>query len=630
MYLISLLLSLSCQPDKTPEAPLPNHLQFSSKGSCNPIDDGHCLLPFPSDYYRNTETFDTPFLDIPAQAMPINVDGIQLDPKYFAELNGFSIGSTIYLSLPGSSSEGTLQWPSLSGFEDADAKTIIIDSVSRARVPHTVERETRAEANGQDLLMLRPMMPLEHGQTYIVGVRNLVGENNQIISTPSGFAALRDNETEEFDLLIQQDTYEDLIFPILIDEGFDREDLQMALSFTTATQDHALRRIQSMRDHTITKLETNPITYTIDEITTENCETGQGRVVRGQFEAPVFLTEHTLGTILTRDSDGLPYENGTAFLPFMAVVGCSLIENQEAGQLVQYGHGLFGSRLEVDSSNYHQLANDHGWVMFSADWTGMMSLDVPALTLNLISDPSLFVAIPERTLQGWIEGIVLSTLMRQSNLGQEEAFSSQSTSLIDPQHLYFYGNSMGAALGGGYSAMHPDIHRVVLGVGGMPFSLLLTRAIGFEPFLSIMETMYSDWRDITLIMGLFQQLWDPAESIGWAHLQDKDVLLQIAIGDPSVPSMGGHMMARAYGATLVEPYNREIWGVPSAQTPFTGSAITEWDYGLEDSIEAIPVEIEDLDPHNEPRASQAGMQQLGEFINTGIINHYCDGPCDFE
>ena len=57
--------------------------------------------------------------------------------------------------------------------------------------------------------------------------------------------------------------------------------------------------------------------------------------------------------------------------------------------------------------------------------------------------------------------------------------TGQSHSMIDTERRYYYGNSQGAILGGGYLGLSPDIERAVLGVGGTPYHLLLTRSFDF-------------------------------------------------------------------------------------------------------------------------------------------------------
>ena len=132
--------------------------------------------------------------------------------------------------------------------------------------------------------------------------------------------------------------------------------------------------------------------------------------------------------------------------------------------------------------------------------------------------------------------LTLSLLVRQPHL--ESNLTVNDESMVNPDKLFFYGNSQGAVLGGGYTAMHGQMDGVILGVGGAPFSLAqpCTR---LHPISLDLETMYDNWMDITLIQALYQQLWDPTESIGWTHLQQSPVLMQAQsetpVFRPSVP-----------------------------------------------------------------------------------------------
>ena len=299
--------------------------------------------------------------------------------------------------------------------------------------------------------------------------------------------------------------------------------------------------------------------------------------------------------------------------------------------MVQYGHGLLGKKIELDSDYLHQLADDYGLILLAADWTGMKLEDSSAITLNIIEDASRFKTVPDRLHQGWMEFLTLSLLVRQPHFMQDSNLTVNDESMVNPDKLFFYGNSQGAVLGGGYTAMHGQMDGVILGVGGAPFSLLLNRAQGFTPFLLILETMYDNWMDITLIQALYQQLWDPTESIGWTHLQQSPVLMQAAIGDASVPTIGAHVLARGFNASLLQPANRTVFGLEPVNPPFSGSAYIEWDYGIEDSLGPYPAPNDtDFDPHNGPRTSEMGMMQIGQFIQNGTIDHFCEGPCDWE
>jgi hypothetical protein len=602
----------------------------SGRGDCNPVEDAHCLLPFPSDFFLEADPSTATGLRMSfgPDSLPVNIDGVALDPIYLHEKDGFSPNGSMFAHLPEATVEGVLTWKDPSGYLDDGVKTVLLDAETGQRIPHFVEREAAADPE-RSLLMLRPLVSMGFSRRIIVGIRGLVDASGAPVAAPDGFAALRDGTGSDPDIQRQRALYEDTIFPALEATGFARDELQLAWSLTTSSEENITGRLDWMLADAAEAVGEGGPAYTLTEVTDTDCTTGAdiGRHIEGEMVVPLYLTDWQPGSLLTRDDSGMPYRNGTAEVPFTIRVPCTLLTSPRAGALVQYGHGLLGSRSEVESGYVSDLAQDNGYVVFAADWTGMKFADTGPITLALIEEPHLFSTVPERTMQGFVEFSMLARLM-SGDMVSDENLIVDGTPLIDPERLYFYGNSQGSVLGGAYAAMSPDIQRAVLGVPGMPFSLLLTRAEGFQPFFQLLETMYEDWADITLMIGLFQPLWDPGESGGWIHRMDRPVLMQDAIGDASVPTVGAHVLARNLSAVLAAPGPREVWGLESVKLPYEGSVLVEFDYGIEEPLESVPATDEDHNPHNAPRNSTPGKAQIGEFLNTGVVTQTCDGPCD--
>ena len=611
---------------------------LEERGDCNPLDPTLCALPFPSDFYVDPERSQ---LSISSSSLPVNVDDVPIRTDYINELEGFSIGSSLYTYLEDATVEGVVQWPDLEGYLDKNVKTVIINTRDNSRVPHHVELEYYSqEKQGNSLFILRPMVPLEYGTTYVVGIRGIQNSQGGVIAPAENFKIIRDNpkklhaHTDNSDILRQFDTYNESVFPALEKEGFDRSELQMAWQFTTAQKSSQQERMLHMKTLTEEWLQNNSISFEITDVEPENCDEDQGRYISGKFTAPLFLEEDALGSILTRDERGFPFINGETHPHFDVLIGCSLLldPKQNTKALVEYGHGLLGTSSEMGAWYNHEIAKREPYVFYAANWTGLSFKDTGPITLALIEDPALFITVPERTQQGWMEHLVLSELMRQSDFMNTEELTIDNEIVLDAEHLYFYGNSAGAILGGGYVGVHGGFDKIVLGVGGMPFSHFLTRSTGFSPFLQVLETLYEDWREITFLIGLFEHQWEPSEAIGWIEeLQDTPILLQNAVGDPLVPAIGGHVMARAYEVELVSPAVRDIWGIEKVSSPVTsGRGLTEWDIGFEDVVESYPVPIDlgDHSPHDYPRSSWNGIEQLVHFFETGEIINPCLAACN--
>ena len=181
--------------------------------------------------------------------------------------------------------------------------------------------------------------------------------------------------------------------------------------------------------------------------------------------------------------------------------------------------------------------------------------------------------------------------------------------------------------------MSTRLERAVLGVPGAPYDLLLQRSADFDPFFDIFKAKFGDHRDIRLMLGLMQMLWDPAESSGWLQSMNqqpgpgataKQVLLQAAIGDAQVTTLGAQVMARSYQASTVAPQTREVFGVSEHAGGFEGSALVEWYYldGAEEPVENVPPD-KAKDTHECPRRESAAQAQLIDFLETGIVQQYC-------
>jgi len=188
--------------------------------------------------------------------------------------------------------------------------------------------------------------------------------------------------------------------------------------------------------------------------------------------------------------------------------------------------------------------------------------------------------------------------------------------------------------------MSPDLERSVLGVAGMPYSILLSRSADFDPFFLVFKQKYTDFKEITLLLALMQTLWDPGEPSGFANVTHddplpgtppKDVLIQVAMGDAQVTTLGAHVMARAWGASTVTPQTRPVWGVEERDPGTSGSALVEWQYT---DVPASPIENtpppKDFDTHECPRREPAAQAQIRDFLIDGIIQQHCDGPCVSE
>lgn len=637
MILGALVLSLaSCSRDSEP-APL------GDPSGCDPLVPERCALPWPSGLFlQPDEAMPSGVrLALADNTLPITTGGVQIRPSAFEDKDGYATLGPLLAWFGEVDLQGTIGHDTLETYLSPVAKTVIVDVQTGERVPHFVELDMTAP-EGERVLILRPVVPLRHGAQHVVGIRDLSLVGGAPVPVSEAFAALRDGVlTSDVDVESRREIFESVVFPALAGAGVARDRLQLAWQFTTISRENSLGKVLWMRDDTLQRVGPGGPPFTITEVEEGDCSVdGEhiARTVYGTFTSPLYTDVDEPGGFLIPGPDGLPTYNGDKEVDFMVRIPCSLANDPgTGGRVMQYGHGLLGSLGEGRSGYLSELIDANRWVLIGQNWTGMSELDALYIPLMLSFDPSDFHAIPDRTQQGfseWTAGL----RMILGDLADDDALSFGGQPVIDRSlQPVYYGNSQGAILGGAYFALSTELQRGVLGVGGMPYSLLLSRSADFDPFFELFKSTFADSRDIALFIAAIQTSWDPGESAGFASAlldplpgtPSKQVLMQVAIGDAQVPTLGAHIAARAFGASSVSPGVRPIWGVDEAQAPFEGSALVEWRYsdGPEEPYTNVPPD-KAQDTHECPRREPAAQAQLTTFLETGVVEQFCEGTCE--
>lgn len=611
---------------------------------CDPISYEYCSLPFPSSFYLR-EDAESPTgvrVHLGETTLPVSYQGHQPAPTFWNERDGFSPLGPLLVWFPGMTLTGLPGHDAIGDSVLDDAPIVLLDAETGERQPYFAEfDESGLAVEGQQFLMIRPVQPLAYGRRYVVGIRDVVDAAGAPVPPSDGFAALRDGTpTENWDIEGRRDLYAD-IFATLEQAGVPRTELQLAWDFTVSSQEGTVGKALAIRDDMWSRVGDVGPAYVIDAIVDEADEYIYRRV-EGRMTVPRYTDVDEPGALLTRGPDGMPYYNGDTTVPFTIQIPRTAFEDPRPLPLVQYGHGLLGGQGESQSGYLREMADRYGFVIFAVDWTGMKEEDVDAITLMIATGLDNFAIVPERTQQGFVE-FAAALRMMTGGMAEDRQVAwttdgeGQEVPLFDTDTVYYYGNSQGGIFGGAYLAIQPEIERGVLGVPGMPYSLLLSRSKDFDPFFVLFQAVYPDQRDITLWMALMQMLWDSGEPSGYGRLMNQEppdgvahqVLIQDAIGDHQVTTLGAHVMARAYGAGNINPLE-DIWGVPELESGTVASALAEYAYGQP----AVPYEnrppTDGEDTHEDTRRNPKAQDQLWTFLTTGTVVNYCDGPCDPE
>ena len=608
--------------------------------TCDPLDESACLLPWPNDAFTRPDatTATGRRLDLQVESTPVNAQGVPIDVTDQNWADGFSPGSAILTFVPGLDVAATGIAPStdIGASLNPDAPVVVLDTTTGERVPYWGELDAQAPA-GEQLLMIHPAISLAEGHHFVVGMRNLRDSANNIIPRGPGFQAAIDGDPEPLE---RARAFRELLAPLTAD-GIALDELYLAWDFTVATSDTLAGRVLHMRELAYNELDDDGApAFTV----TAEVDDGNVRRVDGTFLVPNFLTgDGGPGSTFTLDADGMPLRN-TEQPDFVADFHC-VLPLTAAGPVpgIVYGHGLLGTRMEVDSLSF--VADTGELAACATDEIGMSTPDVPNLA-NILGDLSLFKQQADRLQQGLLNQQFLGRLMN-SSAGFTRSTHFQNFAgapLLLNDATAFVGNSQGGVMGGAISAISTEWSRVVLGVPGINYSLLLHRSSQWPTFQAISNMAYTDPIDRVIGLQLIQLLWDRGENGGYAqHLTDnpypgigpKSVLLIEAFGDHQVSNVATEVLARTIAAAVHEPglldgRSNDVdpqWGIAPFDARNPASALLMvWDYGTPapppNNLPPHPPEYGD-DPHNGGSREPLVLQQAVTFLLTGEFIDVC-------
>lgn len=613
--------------------------------TCDFLVPEHCLLPFPSSAFlvEDPSTHTGVRVNYPAQAMPVNIRGVHIDTREYNTLDGFSPGPVITTLFPQGVDLLASGVPPHTNFArslEADCPTVLLDVDSGERVVHFAEIDQQSSSAATRTFLIRPGIRLQEGHRYIVAIRGLIDLQGESIVAGRPFQILRDGlDTPVRTINARRAHFEDL-FATLEAAGVARQDLIIAWDFQVASSHSLTHRALSLRDQALAINGPGAPPFTVTSVE-ENFNDNTLRRVQGTFQAPLFMTSAAPPAVYNLGADGLPEQNGFMAVNFLVNVPRSTVAGGVAhpARPSVYGHGLFGSRNEVNAGHLQAFSNQVNIMFGGTEWIGMSSEDLPIVQRS-IQDLSNFPRIADRLQQAALNFILLGRLfIAADGFVTHPAFQLDGAPLIDRQELYYYGISQGGIEGGLYLALSPDTKRGVLGVGAANYSTLLQRSIDFNPFQFLLNQWYQGELDRALLYPLLQQLWDRGEPNGYtAHLvrdplpntPAKKILMQIGINDSQVSHLASEIQARSLGIPSVAPSAFPGFGIPELEAPFDGSAYVPYDVGGAAVPDVnLPPNIEN-GVHEAVRRLPAAQMQIDAFLRPdGVVQNFCPGACIF-
>ncbi len=619
---------------------------------CDPLDPFECALPWPSSLYLEAdEGRATGYtLAFGETTLPANFRGVPISPEPYRRLDGYSVQTPIIT-----------QWPNLdaSGLPNeyevadslADDASVLLFHVTEdglERVPYWAELDAWEPDPAQKVLWVRPGVLLQKGGRYVVAFRGLKDTTGAEYPAREAFTALRVGNTTTDALLAPRQARFNEVLGLLDAAGVAPDSLQLAWDFVVASEDALHRRMLHMRDDALTNAPQGP------EITVSNWEEhtpesdpywaaiGTGTLTMPDYMRPDVVEDpsgNITGYVFNDDEDGLPQVFATREARFWIGIPHSAMDGTPHG-LIHYGHGFFGDAEEVVGSwtANGQIANDHKYIFFGSDWTGMADPDF-GTTQFLVFDLNHFPWLSDRSHQGMVEFVLFARAMKERFA--THPYVTEHGISVNTADLNYMGISQGGIYGATYMAITPDITYGHLGVPGQSYALMEHRSTNFDDFFDALSGAYRGRARQAVMLAAVQTMWDMVDpSTYWPHItadpfEGNDPHYVIAApskGDVQVTNISMEIVARSgIGLATLANYDdeREIGLVEETPYPHTGSGVILWHYGPEWPAPAINLPPPDDGPvnvHEAPRFNAEHNRQMAHFFrNGGEIIDVCGG-----
>lgn len=641
---VSLLLALSavagCSSEEGPHVP----------EGCNPLldDESRCLLPFPSSWFlaEGQDTATGLRVKFPAGTTPRNFNGVALDTERLELFDGFSPLTPILVSFPEGVDPANLpgvRVPGRAAGEDFSASLSpsspvqVIDLSTGERVPLFAELDANTTNVARQTLIIRPQVRLRTATRHAVVLRDLRDASGEPLAPPEPFRILRDGFEAKTPALRKLKPKAEALFGELEALGLERGELVLAWEFTTASEGVIADAMVAMRDHALGEVEAGRLGYTIDRE-----EEGDGRHqlkrVFGSLEVPAYLSGPEVDARLDVDERGYARARGTMSFPFVLHIPACAEEAEGPLPVMIFGHGIFGGAASEMSSGYHrELIDELCMVQAGMDWIGLTPEDRGYVVTEVLLDFSLFPAVSDRLRQAHVNHVVFARQLLKS-IRHDEALRIGERAILGGTELYYYGLSNGGIQGTGFLALSPDVQRGVLGVGGGPWSLMMSRSANFGALNLILGTTYPDPIDQQLLIAFTQPLWDYTDPGTWARRirrepvagsEAKNVLVQESLADGAVPNLSTRFKAREIGLSGLGPMLEPVFGVEEQTGPLE-SAYTQWETNPNHRPDDRNVAAEFNPAHDVARRFVELVEQIRRFLRPGgMVENTCpDGICD--
>ena len=619
----------------------------SIPADCNPLGGQGCMLPWPSMAYATADSSTATGyrLAIPAAAMPINVDGVGVDPALLNRWDGFSaIGPMLAMFDHGVSPTGL---PSHANPEEslaANSPIVLVSMKTGQRVPLFAEVDQNTLEVSKRALIIRPLARLETSSRYAVAIRTSVkSADGSDLPIPPAFAAIRDGTSFSHPRFADLAGRYTEIFSALATAGVDKSELALAWDFVTVSDEFLRSDLTAMRDDALTAIGVDGANLTFTAELQPNTAQTYKRYL-GTFKSPDFLTAgETDASVMRRDGDGRPLQQGLRDANFAAIIPKCVETEPLPRPTIIFGHGLFGSAKEYLDDNFvADLAQQHCLVIIAGDFIGLTDRQL-ALAPLAVNDLNRGTQVTEKLAQSVIDFIALESITRGPMATSAEFRGPGNAVVIDKTKTFYVGGSLGGIMGNTFMAYDPNITRGVLAVPGGNWSLLLERSTAWSLLMGAAQGAYEDQSvyQLNLATGLGMGLepYDPITTA--AHVikdplfgnPTKNILIWYSLGDCLVTNISTEMVAREMGIQVLAPSVKSPWGLTPVAGPLTNGVTIYDEHRTPVPPETNVPPATDNGTHSGVNRNPSALRQVESFLLQNTVVDECKinssaAPCD--
>lgn len=534
--------------------------------ACNPLTLITCGLPFPSDYWVETDSNSPTGVTVSlsedvlrpevAEQLPTE-SGISVE-QVFNGASGFSAASAVVFEFANAPDESTLP-------KYGDGVVLALDLTTgqqldvRTQVNHYARG--RKVSAPSDVLEVFPLERWPFGHTVAVVVTKamaLEGEN-------SDYEQLKNQATEA-----EAQPYLSRLDDAITQLGLEQDDVWSATLFTVRDRGEVLDPIRNLvnrtfeAEHPVRNLQVRYKSYF----------SRRAALVTGELMTHNYRQENGVGLV---DFDG---DYAEQWIPFRLTLPRAA-RNDGSVPVAFYAHGLGAAKemdllvadmnaglgiatFSVDFPNHGARSNADGGYVFNNLHIDRLSRVVGMMTQNNID-----FAAAHKALIGLSDLDVVGK-WRWGGCWQ----CADGIPDLDTSRVFMEGTSLGGVLGSAYAALAPELEGAIFHVSGVGVTSILGGSALWELAFSNLEPSAATGAEALLLKGAVQQLLDYGDPINYVDLMRypdngrpiRPLYVLSGEGDNIVPNDSSIAMARLVGMPLVGTPLYEMPGVEQTET----------------------------------------------------------------